>query len=234
MFGRGLVDPIDDFRDTNPASHPELLDALCALFIQADYHPEPILRLIASSQAYRRESYRQSNQSTVDPSFYAVRIDKSLPPEVLFDAIRDALLTSTEDTANQIQTNQNQAERAISWLDPTTPSESLDILGRCKRNAPCDSTSQSMGLAQQLHWINGPVVNLPLSSPNAFFRQAILRGDSNASILAQAYLRLLCRHNSETEINLWLPQIPVAPEDRILWFEDWVWSLLSSSEFLHN
>ncbi len=229
MFGRGLVDPIDDIRDTNPPSHPQLLDELCTLFIQADYQPEPILRMIASSQAYRRESYRQSNQSTVDPSFYAVRIDKSLPPEVLFDAIRDTLLTSTADTSNQ-----NQSERAISWLDPTTPSESLDILGRCKRNAPCDTTSQTMGLAQQLHWINGPVVNQPLSSPNTFFRQAILRGDSNSSILAQAYLRVLCRHISEKETDLWLTDIPIAPEDRILWFEDWVWSLLSSSEFLQN
>ena len=229
MFRRGLVDPIDDIRDTNPASHPELLNELCELFIQADYHPEPILRLIASSQAYRRESYRQSNQSTVDPSFYAVRIDKSLPPEVLFDAIHDALLTSTEDTANPKQTG-----RAISWLDPTTPSDSLDILGRCKRNTPCDSTSQSMGLAQQLHWINGPIVNQPLSSPNTFFQQAIRRGDSNASILAQAYLRVLCRHITEKEANMWLSQIPSDPKDRILWFEDWVWSLLSSSEFLHN
>jgi hypothetical protein len=91
-----------------------------------------------------------------------------------------------------------------------------------------------MGLAQQLHWINGPIVNQPLSSPNTFFQQAIRRGDSNASILAQAYLRVLCRHITEKEANMWLSQIPSDPKDRILWFEDWVWSLLSSSEFLHN
>ena len=235
MMGRGLIDPIDDVRKTNPPSHPELLDALTELFIQSNYHPEPLLRLIASSQTYRRESYRLHPTAKVDPSFYAVRIDKPLPPEVLYDAIQDAILTPTSfDHSPAIPQIKERSPQAITWLDPTTPSESLDILGRCNRNTPCDASTSKMGLSQQLHWINGPILNQPLANPHAFFNQAIENGENNRSILQQAYLRAYARPIPPDQCEHWLTQIPVDASDRKTWFEDWFWTLLSTSEFLLN
>ncbi len=235
MMGRGLIDPIDDLRKTNPPSHPELLDALTKIFIQSDYHPEPVLRAIVSSQAYRRESYRTLANPKVDPSFYAVRIDKPLPPEVLYDGIQNAIL-NPDPNSNSSSTLPilERSPQALTWLDPTIPSESLDILGRCKRSVPCDTSSTNMGLSQQLHWINGPVVNKPLSAPNAFFHQAIAKGESNREILQQAYLRAFARPIPAEQSDHWLTQIPTDPADRKHWFEDWFWTLLSTSEFLLN
>jgi len=91
-----------------------------------------------------------------------------------------------------------------------------------------------MGLSQQLHWINGPVANKPLSDPNAFFHQAIAKGESNREILQQAYLRAFARPIPAEQLDHWLTQIPTDTADRKHWFEDWFWTLLSTSEFLLN
>jgi hypothetical protein len=91
-----------------------------------------------------------------------------------------------------------------------------------------------MGLSQQLHWINGPILNQPLANPHAFFNQAIENGENNRSILQQAYLRAYARPIPPDQCELWLTQIPVDASDRKTWFEDWFWTLLSTSEFLLN
>ena len=225
MMGRGLVDPVDDMRDTNPASHPRLLGRLAESLIEADYQPSSILKLIALSQAYARVEV-DTSVSRLDPSFYAAREPKAMAPEVLYDAIHDALGLSVES-------------RAIGWLDPTTPSESLDVLGRCGRMVGCSPESSVGGaiqrsLGQQLHWINGPLVNRAIESPASFIRQESGSGASDAEILAMGYLRFFGQPGTQEELRYWGSQIPQQTEEKLAWFEDWAWSMLSSPRFLNH
>jgi hypothetical protein len=224
MMGRGLIEPVDDLRTTNPASHPELLERLVQTLVESDYQPASVLKAIALSDAYARR-YPDLQRPGIDASFFAAHVRKPLAPEVLYDALCDALGTPKE-------------QRAIQWLDPTTPSESLDILGRCSRPRACEPTSNlgpiQSSLSQQLHWINGPLVNQAIESPECFLHRELSRGTPNAELLELGFLRIQTKRPRAEEIQTWLEQIPKEPQERRAWFEDWVWSQLSSSRFLSN
>ena len=153
MMGRGLVEPSDDFRETNPPSHPELLDRLADEFQKSGYRLRPLLTQIALSDAYARSS--QSEDLWIDSSFFAVAMCKPLPPEVLLDAVHDALGVEIQDAKS------GKPIRAVQWIDPSEPNPTLDILGRCSRGFSCGDPVPSQGLSMHLHWMNGDVVNGP-------------------------------------------------------------------------
>ena len=234
MMGRGLVEPIDDFRETNPASHPQLLERLAKLLIDSDYQPAVVLRAIALSDVYARTAVDTKDQGT-DPSFFSAHISKPLAPEVLYDAIGDGLGAISNE--NPVQTT-TPRQRAIEWLDPTVPSAALDLLGRCSKPTGCklkaDGNAASLSLTQQLHWINGPLVNQAIESPGGFLHRELEQGTSNREILARMSLRLLTKDPSLEQIQRWSEQIPSDSRERKAWFEDWTWSLLSSPRFLTN
>ncbi len=224
MMGRGLVDPVDDFRETNPASHPELLDDLATEFRASGYRIRPILAAIAMSDAYARG--RDARLSDVDASFYAQCIERPLAPELLVDAIHDCLGTTA------IEDSLNGATRAVHLLDASAPQPTLDILGRCVRGNACADGAQSFGFSQQLHWLNGTALNQPLESKNTFFSQAIDLGVPNETIVTEGYLRAFSRYPTANELDTWTDQIPLARDPRLQWYQDWMWSLMSSPEFL--
>ena len=88
MFGRGLVEPADDLRDTNPATHPELLDRLAADFVKHGYDLRHTLRLIARSETYGRSAEADRTATEADDRFYSHAYRRPLEPEVLADAHR--------------------------------------------------------------------------------------------------------------------------------------------------
>jgi hypothetical protein len=228
MLGHGLVDPVDDFRETNPASHPELLDALAKSFRESGYRMRPLVAAIAASHAYARscqppESNRHAFQAHLEPSNFARGLARPLPPEVLLDAVHDGLGVPA-----------NVPTRAVHLLDPLAPHPTLDILGRCNRTQSCNESDTHFGLARQLHWINGDVVNQALSSRKTFFDVLLDAGAENETIVTQSFLRILSRYPRPDELQSILPRIPGPPNARHEWFQDWLWSLLSSTEFLTN
>jgi len=230
MMGRGLVEPSDDFRETNPPSHPELLHRLAQEYRDSGYRLRPLLTQIALSDAYARSS--QSEDPHIDPSFFAVAIRKPLPPEVLLDAIHDALGVEIQDP------NSGNPIRAVRWIDPTEPNEALDILGRCSRGFSCGDPLPSKGLAMQLHWMNGDIVNGPLHSGKTFFDPWIMNDAPSRRIIETAYLRIFNREPTRDELARWESAMPAATpelrEARQAWVQDWIWSMLSTSEFQSN
>ncbi len=86
LFGRGLVDPVDDFHDDNPPSHPELLDELAQAFVAADFDLRYLMRAIGRTHAYQRTS-AQSDPGQADPSLFACMAVKGLTGEQLFDSL---------------------------------------------------------------------------------------------------------------------------------------------------
>jgi hypothetical protein len=234
MLGHGLVDPVDDFRETNPASHPDLLDALAQSFRESGYRIRPLVAAIAASHAYARSCQPpESNHSAIPehlaPSTFARGLARPLPPEVLLDAVHDGLGVQAFADANA-----TVPTRAVHLLDPLAPHPTLDILGRCNRTQSCNDSDAPFGLARQLHWINGDVVNQALSSRKTFFDVLLAAGAADETIVTQSFLRILSRYPRPEELQSILPRIPAPSDARHAWFQDWLWSLLSSTEFLTN
>ena len=232
MFGRGLVDPVDDLRATNPATHPALLQRLADDFIAHGYDVRHTLRRMATSAAYSRAA--ADGAGPADPSaiwaerYYATATARPLAAEVLadaFSAVTDADLTGSPSGIS----------RAIELVDAAAEAPALEILGRCGREEPCEEGPTATGLARTLHLINGPLLNAAISSPRGRLAR-LLEDHSDEEILAELYLRALGRAPQQAERTMFLAQFDGEETDaerRQLW-EDILWSLLTCREFTTN
>ena len=230
MMGRGLVEPVDDFRSTNPATHPELLTTLADDFVAHGYDLRRTLRRIALSAAYAR-SANTLPQNTTDDRFYSHALPKPLAPEVLADAISDVL--GVPDTYG----NEPEGTRAVSLFDPNTESDALDILGRCGRETSCENSTAAIGgLQRKLHLFNGDLLNARIGVPDSRLDRLMSIGRSPMEIVNEFYLAALSRHPTDTEQQFWKQHIDVktsANSQRAI-LEDMVWSLLTCNEFVTN
>lgn len=230
MMGRGLVEPVDDFRSTNPATHPELLTELADDFVTHGYDLRRTLKRIALSEAYARSSNALPRNKT-DDRFYSHALQKPLEPEVLADAISDVL--GIPDTYG----NEPEGTRAVSLFNPNTESEALDILGRCGRETSCESATEvTDGLQRKLHLFNGDLLNARIDVPDSRLDKLMSDGKSPMEILDEFYLAALSRHPTGAEQQFWKQHIDVnasASSQRAI-LEDMVWSLLTCNEFVTN
>ena len=230
MMGRGLVEPVDDFRSTNPATHPELLTELADDFVARGYDLRHTLRRIALSETYAR-SANTLPQNATDDRFYSHALQKPLAPEVLADAISDVLGVS------DVYGDEPEGTRAVSLFDPSTESDALDILGRCGRETSCEtSTGVTGGLQRKLHLFNGDLLNARIGVPGSRLDRLVSIGKSPMEVVNEFYLAALSRHPTDTEQQFWKQHIDVnasADSQRSI-LEDVVWSLLTCNEFVAN
>ena len=229
MMGRGLVEPVDDFRDTNPPTHPELLDLLAENFIQSGYDLRHIIRVIAISASYARSSNAITGNQD-DDRFYSHSIRKRLQPEVLADAITDVLGVSEKYGTLPLGT------RATSLVDPKTNSRTLDVLGRCGRIDSCEQESNAGGgLTQKLHLFNGELLNARISVQGSRLRNLLSKSRSHVEVIQQFYRIGLSRLPTEKEVQFWESELAKVDQDeqkKVL--EDFVWGMLTSQEFTTN
>jgi len=222
LMGRGLVEPADDLRATNPATHPALLAQLAEDFVAHGYDMRHTLRQIALSAAYRRGG--EGLPREVDP-FYSRSTARPLPAEVLADAITDVLGIAERYGDHPVGT------RAVSLFDSNIESETLDVLGRCSREDSCEGTSETGGLARMLHLLNGPLLNRRIADSDGRLAKLIAAGETSSEIVEEFYALALCRPPREEERAYWNAQIEGAESKREV-LEDFVWSLLTSREFV--
>ena len=227
MMGRGLVEPVDDFRDTNPATHPALLNQLAEDFVTNGYQLRHTLRVIASSDAYAR-SATASLQNKNDDRFYSHRIRQPLEPEVLADAISDVLAVPDKYGGEPVGT------RAVALVNPSTPSQTLDVLGRCGREESCEAVAGAVGgLAKKLHLMNGPLLNARIAVEGSRLYRLLREEREPLEIIEEFYLVALSRKPTQTEYNHWAKQLENV-SDPPAFLEDFVWALMSSDEFVTN
>ncbi|MEM9587567.1 MAG: DUF1549 and DUF1553 domain-containing protein [Planctomycetota bacterium] len=229
-MGRGLVEPVDDFRDTNPATHPQLLSRLAEDFVTNGYQFRPLLKQIVNSQAYAR-SAKAVPDNKDDDRFYSHAIKRRLEPEVLADAITDVLGVAETYGTRPMGT------RAVALISPKTPSQSLDVLGRCGRQESCESDSSATGgLPQKLHLFNGALLNARIAAPGGRLTKLIAGQNSPEAIQDEFYLAALSRKPTETERTFWNDQYSrnETPTHSQSFWEDFVWSLVTCNEFVMN
>jgi hypothetical protein len=230
MMGRGLVEPVDDFRDTNPASHPTLLDELARDFELNGYDLRHTLGLIATSTTYAR-SANATVDNRDDNQFYSHAARRPLEAEVLSDAISDVLGLATR------YGNSPEGTRAVTLVNPRTPSLALDILGRCGREESCETETGAIGaLSQKLHLFNGDLVNARIAAEGSRLHQMLLAGNEPMEIVDAFYLAAFNRRLSTEEQQHWETQLAKSksPDEQRAFLEDFVWGLVTCEEFVTN
>lgn len=231
LMGRGLVEPVDDFRATNPATHPELLDQLAEHFVANEYRIRPTLQLIANSATYARSCDATANNKD-DQQFYSHGIRKPLEAEVLADAISYVV------GVHEIYGDQPRGTRAIELVHPGVESLTLDILGRCDRQETCEGDLQTAGgLPQKLHLMNGSLLNQRIEAPGSRLHRQLTAGRAAMEIMKEFYQVALCRSMSIEEATFWGEQLNQQADSesaRRQFLEDFVWSILTCNEFVNN
>ena len=226
LMGRGLVEPVADFRSTNPPTHPELMDKLAADFKMRSYSIKSLIRLIANSSAYQRSS-SANVFNRLDEQFYSHAIRRPLEAAVLADAASDVL-----GVAEQYG-NLPLGTRAIEILDPTTSSRTLDILGRCDREESCEDTgNQANGLTKRLHLFNGEFLNARITVNQGRLSELLRLGLSDRDIITEYYLAAYSRYPTDREISFWETRLSqYTGEPRRNFLQDFVWAILNSKDF---
>jgi len=238
FMGRGLIDPIDDVRATNPASNEELLSALTADFVKNGFDQKRLIKTIMNSGVYGLSS--ESNAANqADNKYYSRYLVKRLPAEAMLDAMSQVTGVPTAFPGMPAGT------RAMQLPDVRVQSQFLDVFGRPAR-VICDVGERSAdpSIAQALHVINGDTLNKKLSAPDGVVSLFLKLGLSDARMIEQTYLSAYARYPSESEKAAVLANlakaraVPGTPdarkEARRQAVEDMVWALLTSKEFLFN
>ena len=230
LMGRGLVEPLDDFRATNPPTHPALLDRLASDFIDHGYDIRHTLKRIAMSTTYSRSSNPIAGNET-DGRFYSHRVATPLGPEVLADAISDVLGIPSR------YGNEMPGTRAVDLKDGGVRSDALDILGRCDRSNSCEGAPSPIGpLAQKLHLFNGELLNNRIGAHSGRLDTLIKSQKLPIEIATEFYQVALNRHPNKNELkffeHLFNPKESSARQRAVL--EDFVWGLVTCREFTIN
>jgi hypothetical protein len=227
LFGRGLVDPVDDLRATNPATFPALLDALTKDFADHNFDLKHLLRTIANSRAYQLAG-EVNPVRDADGEFATHRRPKTLPAEVMLDAVCAA--TGVPEAFDKMPLG----TRAISLPDPAVASYFLDAFGRPKRVSACECERPAKAdLTQILHLMNGDALQKKLAADAGRIGKLITAKATETAIIEELYLATLSRRPTAAEMKPVLAKVVAAPTRRE-GFEDLLWALLNCPEFGFN
>ena len=238
FFARGLVDPPDDLRATNPSSNEKLFEALVQDFVESGYDVKHLIRRIMNSGTYQLSSTpNASNQR--DDKYYSKYQVKRLPAEVILDT-----MSSITGQDSRFQ-GYPLGARAIQLPDVEVESQFLESFGRPARLV-CDveERSDDPSIAQALHVINGETLNGKLRAEENNIAAFLKLGLSDRKILEHLFLAAFSRYPTESENETILGELKNARADhsserartrgRRESIEDLMWALLTTREFLFN
>lgn len=237
LFNRGLIDPEDDIRDTNPPSHPELLEELAAEFVRSKFDLKHLLRTMANSSTFQLDSAPNPHNAG-DSQYFSRFYARRLPAEVLQDAI--SALTGIPDN----WANQPAATRAIQLPDNSYNNAGiLREFGRPDGSTACTCERQTnASLGQSLLLATSEQIQSKLANNAGLARR--LAADSKRSTdekLEELYLRAVSRKPSAEEVRVATAHLDkaashaVEPAEKLkLAWEDVFWAVINGGEFLVN
>ena len=238
FFGRGIVEPVDDLRISNPATNEPLLRALAAHLAKNKYDLKLLMRLILQSETYRRSSVPLP-ENKGDHHHFSRYYPRRLMAEVLHDAISSVTQVSPKfgtitlaDGSTQKTEFYKDGTRALQLFDSAVTSYFLKTFGRNEREITCEcERSNKPSMVQILHLSNGKTLNENLRN-NKSCVNALIKTNTN-DIIDEAYLRCLSRPPSAGERKHLQAVFAAAPNpERRAVIEDLFWALMTSREFL--
>ncbi|MCB1207586.1 MAG: DUF1553 domain-containing protein [Verrucomicrobiae bacterium] len=239
-FGRGLVEPVDDLRASNPASNEPLLEGLAEYLVESRFDLKSLMRAILQSETYQRSGEVLSENSD-DTKYLSRHQPRRLMAEVLHDAIAD--VTGVPGVFDKVALNDGSSEktdfykegtRAIELYDSAVQSYFLKTFGRNDREITCEcERSNQPSMIQVLHLANGDALNNRLASNKSIVEKLISEKADDARIVEEACLATLSRLPNERERAGFLELLGSAGEgEKRAAIEDLFWALMTSREFL--
>ena len=235
FFGRGIVDPVDDFRLTNPPSHPDLLRKLARHFRSSGYDLKGLIRLIVQSNTYQR-SGRPNPVNRSDTVNYSRALPRSLDAEILLDMI--CQITGIPEVfegkdEREYGGRQPAGTRAMNIVHPDLhPSRFLDIYGRPSRTAVPERKGGA-SLAQALHMVAGPAYTDKLSEKGGRIDRLLRSAAADREIVEEFYLAALSRFPTPEETAQLVRMVGTWPSRKQA-LEDLLWGVIASREFAYN
>jgi hypothetical protein len=224
FFGRGFVNPIDDFNDNNQPSDPELLNELAARFKHYNYDLKKLIRWIGNSNAYQLSyvANRTNDKPEHEPLFSRMML-KSMSPEQLFES----LMVATNAEAAETKEEKNKLREQ--WMNRLIANFGDDEGNEVNFNGT---------VVQALLMMNGEDINVAINRKDkGTVSMAVAKAAGNPrSIIRTLYLAALNREPSATEVQVIVSKLPIGFRERDLTapYRDVFWALLNSAEFLLN
>jgi hypothetical protein len=226
LMGRGLVDPVDDLRDTNPPTNPALLDALTSDFRNNGHDLKKLIRTIATSHAFALSS-QPSDTNAADTRNYSRHYRQRLRAEVLLDAVSD--ITGIAEKFDAMP----EGSRAMEAWTVRFDSKFLDSFGRPDPNQdpPCERTSDTT-VVQALHLMNAPGLAAKITSDKGRAAKLAEGTKTPAEVVEELYLLAYNRRPTTEESELCVSKFDKKGTTRRTAAEDLLWALVNTPEFV--
>jgi hypothetical protein len=234
FFGRGIIEPVDDIRASNPPSNPALLDALTKDFTDHAFDLRHLMRTIANSRAYQA-SIETNEWNVADESNFSHAAPRRLSAEQLMDAL--ALATGVRPALPEVPPD----TRAEQLVDPhISKGGFLDLFGRPARESACECERRAdLSLPQALNLVNGETISDAVAASDGRIAKAILAGRSDGDLVEDMYLATFSRPPTDAEREHGLKHLQGAEpgsvsRGRAARAQDLLWALVNSKGFLYN
>ncbi|TWT40714.1 Bacterial Ig-like domain (group 2) [Thalassoglobus neptunius] len=229
FFSRGIVEPEDDMRETNPPSNPELLDALARHFIASGFDLKELVRTICNSSAYQLTAF-PNEYNLKDKQNFSRYYPKRLTAESLYDAFHQ--VTNTSETFSGMPAG----TRSIQLPDSSVGPYFLKVFGQPQGDTACEcERSQEANLAQSLHLLNSSEVQNKIGSDSGRAVQLASQTDRpHEDRIRELYRWVYAREPDASEKEIALNHIDQHPDNERIAYEDILWALINTKEFLFN
>jgi hypothetical protein len=228
FFSRGIIDPVDDIRASNPPVNKALLDALADDFVEHGFDLQHVVRTIVSSRTYQA-SISTNKWNEGDETNFSHFIPKRLAAESILDAM--TIATGSRPKFEEVP----EDFTAQQLPDPHVGRGGfLDMFGRPERESACECERRSdMSLPQAMNLVNGPTLAEAIADPEGRVAEAILAGRSDRELVEELYLASMTRLPTATELDKALTYLR-GGNGRAARAQDLLWALVNSNAFLFN
>jgi hypothetical protein len=228
LMGRGLVEPVDDFRDTNPPTNADLLDALAQEFVASSFDVRQLFVTIMTSNAYQRSS-RPNHTNLSDEQNYSRALLKRVDAEVLLDAVSD--VTGITESFRGVP----DGYRAVQLWDSEVEHYFLKLFGRPTRKTACAcERGGEPNVSQVLHVLNSPEIHAKLSHEGGRVARLVETVPDDEDLVNQMYLTFFARRPDTEESSNAVHYLKTSSDGRRAAAEDLAWSLMNTLEFIFN
>lgn len=226
FFGKGIIDPVDDIRASNPPVNAPLLDALTKDFVDSGFDLRRLMRTIANSRAYQA-SIATNEWNVTDGINFSHAIPRRMSAEQLMDAVASA--TGAQPGFPEVPADMNASQLA----DPHIGKEGfLDVFGRPLRESACECERRSdFSLPQALNLVNGTTISDAVADPKGRVARLVLSGKDDGAIVDELYMAALSRPPDKEESTRARKYLSEGP--RATRAQDLLWALLNSKGFLY-
>lgn len=227
FIGKGIIDPVDDVRISNPAINPELLEALGGRFMDYKYDFKKLVRDICNSRTYQLSTRANESNALDDRNFSHASI-RRIRAEVLLDVINQ--VTENADKFQGLP----RGARAVEIADGAVNNYFLTTFGRATRGTVCSCEVRTEpNLSQALHLLNGEATQGKITSGGVVKKQMAKNAKDNVEVIKELYLRCLSRPPTEKELTKLKGYFGKGQTDEQV-LTDIFWALLNSKEFIFN